>query len=196
MQLNLQDHTPQECYKVLASLVVPRPIAWVSTRGKDGVSNLAPYSFFNVLGVRPPIVGFAPGNKPDGSPKDTPQNILETGEFVVNLVDESVVKEMVESAAPHPAEVSEIQLTGLTEVEGEVVSAPRIAEAPVSLECKALDTMQIGGNRLVLGEVLYLHAREGLLNEKTLQLEGDYFPVGRMASPDHYVRTTDRFRLS
>lgn len=196
MEFNLQEHSPQECYKLLASLVIPRPIAWVSTISADGVSNLAPYSFFNVMGVRPPIVAFAPGNKPDGSPKDTPQNILDTGEFVVNLVDEKVSAQMVESAKPHLSNVSEIDITGLTAISSEVVKPPRIQEAPVSMECKALQTLEIGGNRMVIGEVLRLHVKDGIVDAETFYVTGEYAPIGRMASPDHYCRTTDGFRLS
>ncbi len=196
MEFNLQEHPPEKCYKLLSSLVVPRPIAWVSTISTEGITNLAPYSFFNVMGVRPPIVAFAPGNKPDGSPKDTPQNILDTGEFVVNLVDEKISAQMVESAKPHPTNVSEIDVAGLTSIESEAVKAPRIKEAPVSMECKALQTLEIGGNRMVIGEVLRLHVKDGIVDEESFYVTGDYAPIGRMSSPDNYCRTTNGFRLS
>lgn len=195
MHLDLNKIEAKAIYKVLASLVVPRPIAWVSSIGLDGVTNLAPFSFFNVMGVRPPIVAFAPGNKLTGEPKDTARNILEVKDFVVNLLDESLVEQMTESAKSHAATVSEIEVSGLTAVDSVAVSAPRILESPVSLECKLVETLCIGENRMVIGEVLHVHVRDGILDEESLDLlTEEYYPIGRMASPNKYCRTKDQFK--
>jgi len=198
MHLDFSKTEPKDRYKVLASLVMPRPIAWVSTVSPEGITNLAPFSFFSVMGSRPPTVAFAPGNKSPDIPKDTARNILETKEYVINLVDEATAPQMVESAKPHEAHISEIDLTYLTAVPSLAIKAPRIAEAPVSMECKHLQEIKIGENRMVIGEILHVHIRDGILDPETLHLnlEANYAPIGRMASPDKYCRTEDQFALS
>ena len=153
MELDLEGEHAGRAYAVLASLVTPRPIAWVTTLGPEGVVNLAPFSFFNVLGASPPIVGFCPGDRDDGTPKDTARNIRLTHDFVVNLVDEAVAEAMNRTAASLPYGVSEITSAGLTTKPSSVVRPPRIAEAPASLECSEWGTLQIGDNRLVIGLV-------------------------------------------
>ncbi len=197
MHLDFAQTEPKDRYKVLTALVVPRPIAWVSSISPEGITNLAPFSFFSVMGSRPPIVAFAPGNKSPNIPKDTARNILETREYVINLVDETTASHMVESAKPHDADISEIDLTHLTAIPSLAVCAPRIAEAPVSMECKHLQEIKIGENRMVIGEILHLHIKDGILDPETLHLnpEANYAPLGRMASPDNYCRTIDQFRL-
>lgn len=114
-------------YEILASLITPRPIAWVTTLGPEGVVNAAPFSFFNVLGANPPIVGFCPGNHADGTAKDTARNIRSSHEFVVNFVDEKTAEAMNRTAATLPYGVSEIQSAGLTTASSSVVKPPRIA---------------------------------------------------------------------
>ena len=113
MEINFQDISPRERYKLLSSTVIPRPIALVSSRGLDGVDNAAPYSFFNVFSEDPPIVILGLQNKDDGSPKDTTRNILETSEFVVNLIDRKMAEAMNNCAVDFPPEVSEFDITGL-----------------------------------------------------------------------------------
>ena len=196
MHLHLSDLSPKESYKLLSGLIIPRPIAWVSTISVEGGTNLAPFSFFNIMGVNPPIVAFAPGDKAPSVPKDTAQNIASGSEFVVNLVDESLMSQMVVSAQPHASAVSEIELTGLTVVPSVSVSPPRVAEAPVSMECKEVQTLLIGGNRLIIGEVLELHVKDEFLESDSTCIAPHYAPVGRLASPDVYCRTTDQFRCS
>src|SRR5580704_6682640 len=130
MELDLEGRHADRAYAVLASLVTPRPIAWVTTVGADGVVNAAPFSFFNVLGADPPIVGFCPGDREDGTPKDTARNIRLNHEFVVNLVDESIAEAMNLTAASLPYGVSEIEHAGLTTTPSTLVKPPRIAESP------------------------------------------------------------------
>jgi flavin reductase (DIM6/NTAB) family NADH-FMN oxidoreductase RutF len=196
MELDLEDKHADRAYAMLASLVTPRPIAWVTTLGPEGGINAAPFSFFNVLGSEPPIVGFCPGDRADGTPKDTARNVRLTHEFVVNLVDEAVAESMNRTAASVPYGTSELELAGLTIAASSVVRPPRIAEAPASLECTEWGTLQIGDNRLIIGLVKRLHIREDLIDPETLRIRSEHFHVvGRMASPHWYCRTRDRFEM-
>ncbi len=183
-------------YRALVSVVTPRPIAWVTTVDREGVVNAAPFSFFNVLGASPPIVGICPGDRPDGTPKDTAHNVRLTHEFVVNLVDESVAEAMNRTAATLPRGVSELEGLGVTTLASAVVRPPRIAEAPASLECAEWGTLQIGDNRLIIGLVKRLHVRDELIDGATLRIRSELFhSVGRMASPNWYCRTRDLFEM-
>ena len=196
MELDLEGKHAQRAYQILASLVTPRPIAWVTTLGPDGVVNAAPFSFFNVLGANPPILGFCPGDRDDGTPKDTASNIRLSHEFVVNLVDEKTAEAMNRTAASLPYGVSEIQTASLTTVPSSVVKPPRIAESPASLECVEWGTLQIGGNRLIIGLVKRVHVRDELFDLQTQRIRSEFFHViGRMASPNWYCRTSDRFEM-
>jgi len=196
MEFDLEGRHADLSYAMLASLVTPRPIAWVTTVDLEGNVNAAPFSFFNLLGASPPIVGICPGDRDDGSPKDTARNVRLTHDFVVNLVDESVAEAMNRTAASLPLGVSELEGSGLTTVRSSVVRPPRIAEAPASLECAEWGTLQIGGNRLVVGLVKRLHVRDQLIDPETLRIRSKLFhPVGRMASPNWYCRTRDRFEM-
>jgi flavin reductase (DIM6/NTAB) family NADH-FMN oxidoreductase RutF len=196
MELDLEGKHADRAYAMLSSLVTPRPIAWVTTLGPDGVVNAAPFSFFNVLGANPPILGFCPGDRGDGTPKDTARNIRLTHEFVVNLVDEKVAEAMNRTAASLPYGVSELQSAGLTTAPSSMVKPPRIAESPASLECQEWGTLQIGGNRLIIGLVKRVQVRDELFDPKTLRIRSEHFHViGRMASPNWYCRTQDRFEM-
>jgi flavin reductase (DIM6/NTAB) family NADH-FMN oxidoreductase RutF len=196
MELDLEGKYAKRAYPILASLVTPRPIAWVTTLGPDGVVNAAPFSFFNALGANPPIVGFCPGDRDDGTPKDTARNIRLSHEFVVNLVDEKTAAAMNLTAASLPYGVSELHSAGLTTAPSSVVKPPRIAEAPASLECTEWGTLQIGGNRLVIGLVKRIQIRDELFDVQTGRVRSDRFHViGRMASPHWYCRTQDRFEM-
>jgi len=196
MELDLENAHADRAYPILASLVTPRPIAWVTTISPDGTVNAAPFSFFNVLGANPPIVGICPGDRPDGTPKDTALNVRATHEFVVNLVDDAVAEAMNKTAATISHGESEMELAGLTAAPSSVVKPPRIAESPASLECVEWGTLQIGGNRLIIGLVKRVHVRDELIDPATLRIVTEKFhPVGRMASPHWYCRTSDRFEM-
>ncbi len=196
MELDLEGKHADRAYAMLASLVTPRPIAWVTTLSPDGVVNAAPFSFFNVLGSEPPIVGICPGDRDDGTPKDTARNVRLTHEFVVNLVDESVAQAMNQTAASLPYGKSEIEHAGLTTLPSSVVKPPRIAKSPASLECKEWGTLQIGDNRLIIGLVKRIHVRDELIDPESLRIHSERFHVvGRMASPHWYCHTTDRFEM-
>ncbi|MEI9895791.1 MAG: flavin reductase family protein [Chthoniobacter sp.] len=196
MELDLEGQHADRAYAVLASLVTPRPIAWVTTLSPEGAVNAAPFSFFNVLGGDPPIVGFCPGDREEGVPKDTARNIRLTHEFVVNLVDEDLAEAMNKTAASVPYGTNELSLAGLTAAASSVVKPPRIAEAPASLECAEWGTLQIGDNRLIIGLVKRVHVRDALFDPETMRIRAEEFHViGRMASPHWYTRTRDRFEM-
>ena len=197
MQLfNLDDEHKDKSYQILASLVAPRPIAWTTTKGEDGSINLAPFSFFNVFGSRPPVVVIAPGDKEPGVPKDTARNIRESGEFVIHLLDEPLIEAMNASAAEMDYGVSELDGLGLTLAACDHVSVPRIVEAPVALECREHTTLRIGKNRLIIGQVHRVWARDGLFDPETLRFhQENYAPIARMGSPDWYARTNDLLSL-
>lgn len=192
----MQSLTQGSRYKLLTALVIPRPIAWITTLNEDGTVNAAPYSFFNVLGNRPPIIAFGPGEKVDGSLKDTPRNIASRGNFVVNLVHERVADAMHRSAAPFPAGISEVEALGLQVDPSVSVETPRISACKVSLECEHHSTIEIGENRVVFGLVRYMHVRDGLLDPETFLLKpGAFDGVGRLQGPGWYCSSKDRFDL-
>ena len=196
MELDLEGEHADRSYALLVSLVTPRPIAWVTSLSLDGHLNAAPFSFFNALGANPPIIGFCPGDRDDGQPKDTARNVRATHEFVVNLVDEAVAEAMNKTSASLPYGQNELETVGLTTAPSSVVKPPRIAEVPASLECTEWGTLQIGENRLIIGLVKRVHVREELIDRETLRIRDERFHVlGRMASPHWYCRTRDRFEM-
>jgi flavin reductase (DIM6/NTAB) family NADH-FMN oxidoreductase RutF len=197
MELDLLGEHAERAYPILASLIVPRPIAWVTTLNDNGTVNAAPFSFFNVFGDDPPLVIFAPGDRADGTPKDSARNAKRTGEFVVNLVDESLAQVMNRTSAPHPPGVSEIEHEGLTVVASSVVAPPRIAAAPASLECKVHSIQEIGSNRLVLGIIHRVHVRDEIIDAEKLRIRQElYHPIARMAVPDWYCHTNALFEMT
>lgn len=195
MTFDLESLPPATRYKLLASLVTPRPIAWITTLDENQVINTAPFSFFNVFGSNPPIVAFAPGNKDRETPKDTARNIRQNGEFVVHMVDEPLGQAMVQTSATLPHGESELAGLNLTTHPSRKVKVPRIAEAPIALECTEHSVIEIGSNRLVIGVVHFIHARDGLIDKNHSLNHKNYSPLGRMASPDWYTRTHDQFEI-
>jgi flavin reductase (DIM6/NTAB) family NADH-FMN oxidoreductase RutF len=196
MELDLEHEYADRAYPLLVSLVMPRPIALVTTLSPEGKINAAPFSFFNLMGANPPILAFAPGDREDGTPKDTALNIRATHEFVVNLVDESIAEAMNQCAASLPYGENELAHAGLTATPSSLVKAPRIAEAPASLECVEWGTLRIGENRMVIGLIKRLHVREELFDAEKKRIHTEKVQViGRMASPHWYCRTRDRFEM-
>jgi flavin reductase (DIM6/NTAB) family NADH-FMN oxidoreductase RutF len=196
MELDLENEFAERAYPILASLVTPRPIALVTSLGPDGIVNAAPFSFFNLLGASPPICAFAPGDRDDGTPKDTARNIRANHEFVVNLVDEAIAEAMNQCAAALPYGESELPRAGLTTAPSSVVKPPRIAESPASLECAEWGTLQIGGNRVIIGLIKRLHLRDELYDPEKMRVHTEKLhTIGRMASPHWYCRTRDRFEM-
>jgi len=196
MELDLEKEYKDRAYPILASLVTPRPIALVTSLSAEGKVNAAPFSFFNLMGAEPPICAFAPGDREDGTPKDTPRNIRATHEFVVNLVDEGTAEAMNQCAASLPYGENELNVAGLTAAPSTIVKPPRIAEAPVSLECVEWGTLHIGDNRMVIGVIKRVHLRDELFDLENRRVHSEKLHViGRMASPHWYCKTRDRFEM-
>ena len=193
MQYAASDVAPHERYKILAAFVLPRPIAWVTSLGADGVVNAAPFSFFNAFCEDPPLCMFAANRKPNGQDKDTFLNIQRTGEFVVNLADEPLAKAMHESSGDFPPEVGEPDYLGLKLAPSAKIAVPRLADTPWAMECKTWKTMEVNGDRvLIMGEGIHFHIRDELWDDKAMRVHMDrYHPIGRMFA-DRYCRTDDR----
>jgi flavin reductase (DIM6/NTAB) family NADH-FMN oxidoreductase RutF len=169
-------------YKLLISLVIPRPIALVTTVGPTGVVNAAPFSFFNMFSESPPLAVLGLQARPDRSPKDTSAHIRDRGEFVINLVDEALGPQMNQCAVDFPPEVSEIDAAKLHLLPSEKVKIPRIKEAPAALECRHYTTLEVSATRrLAIGEVLHVHVREGLWDHDKMRIDmTKYRPLARL----------------
>jgi len=196
MDLPLAELEPHERYKLLIGLVIPRPIAWISTRSANGVANCAPFSFFNIFSEDPPLCVIGINPRKDGALKHSLINIRRTREFVVNLVDEASANAMHISSYEFPEEVSEFDKTGLTTAPAARVQHPRIAEAAACLECRVERILEISATReLVLGEILLVHARDGIIDPHSKRIsEAHYRPIGRLFA-NRYCTTRQRFDL-
>mgnify|MGYP001214348059 CR=1 FL=1 len=203
MEIDTAKLDASDRYKLLIGSVIPRPIAFVSTISRDGRPNLAPYSFFCGVGSNPMLIAFCPANEPDGADKDTLRNIDPevggTGEFVVNIVTDAIGPQMAACAEELAPGESEWDLSGLTMAPSRVVKPARVAESPISLECRVWRVIrtnpgQRGGGNMVMGEVVWVHALDAVINER-LHLDADAIDaIGRMSGPT-YTRTRDRFDI-
>ena len=186
---------PRDVYKLLIGSVVPRPIAWVTTRSPEGRFNAAPYSFFNCLSADPPILALGVENHADMSFKDTAHNIRHTEEFTVNIVDAANLDAMNVTAVAFPSGVDELQEAGLTPVAGSKVACPRIAEAPISIECRRHITLEVGRSReIILGMGLAIHVRADLVDARHHIDQTALNAVGRMGGHGYAV-ASDVFDL-
>jgi len=187
------DLSPRERYKVLASFVLPRPIAWVTSLGPGDVVNAAPFSFFNVFCEDPPLCMFAVNLRPDGRAKDTLINIERTGEFVVNIADEALALAMHETSGDFPPEIGEPNYLGLKLAPSSKIATPRLADTPWAMECKTWKTIDVNGDRrLIMGEGINFYIRDELWDREAMRVHMDrYHPMGRMFA-DRYCRTDDR----
>lgn len=185
----------QDQYKLMIGTVTPRPIALVTTLGPDG-PNAAPFSFFNCIGAPPPMVMFSVGDTESGA-KDTVRNIRDIPEFVVHIVSDAIKEGMNVCAVDFPRGVNEIAKAGFTAVPSRKVRPPRIAEAPIAMECRLMQIMEVGDKpyHLVIGEVVYFHYHEGIVNERFHVDIGQVNPIGRLAGKGGYTRVTDRFEM-
>lgn len=174
-------------YKLLTSALIPRPIAWVSTVSQEGVPNLAPYSFFNAVASDPLTVLFSSGRKKGGSPKDSLRNAQETGEFVVNLADEGLAEALNHTSGAWAHGVSEFDEARVRAAASSHVTPPRVADAPVALECRVSQLVEVAGSSstLVLGQVLLIHVRENLLAEDGLLDPLAYRPIARLGRDEY-----------
>jgi flavin reductase (DIM6/NTAB) family NADH-FMN oxidoreductase RutF len=185
MDLDPRDLSAEQAYKLITGIVVPRPIAWVSTLSASGGVNLAPFSAFTFLSPKPPLLGISVGRK-GAVYKDTARNILAREDYVVHIADLSLVEQVHQSSAELPSDVSEARELGLETVASDEVGAPRLAAAPIAMECRLRHCIEFGETRtrLLVGEVVRFHIRDGLLKDgkiRTAELD----PICRLAGPNY-----------
>ena len=196
MILDLSKVAPHQTYNLLIGLVAPRPIAWITSVDLVGNVNAAPFSAYNYVGTDPPIVAIGVGNRPGPGVigKDTARNIRETGEFVINVVNEELAERMVLCAVDFPPGVEELAIAKLETAPSSLVSVPRILESPASLECRELTTMEIGRSRVILGQVVAIHVKDEFVDPSGPYIRAEQLhAVGRMNGKGAYVRTRYAF---
>ena len=196
MQFDFQKIGALERYRLLLATVLPRPIAWVTTRDAGGAINAAPFSFFNVFGSDPATVGIGIGSKGPAEPKDTRANIRANEQFVVNLVPFALAEQMRVTSIAFPRGVEEPKQAGLSLAPAMRVSVPRIAQAPVSMECVFMQEIALGSFGLVLGKILMVHVKdEAVTNAVRQHIDAEKLDlIGRMEG-GWYTRTRERFEM-
>ena len=198
IDFDLEQAKSGDAYRFLVSLVVPRPIALVTSINQDGLVNAAPFSFFNLLGSDPPVVALGIGRDDTRSLgwKDTAGNVLQNGEFVVNLVNEPLAEAMNICATDFPAHVSEIEMAKLSLLASTKINVPRIAESPAQLECRHHSTIEIGRTRVMLGVVIHLHVAKQFYDAPTNRIHTDKIGmIGRMHGRGFYTKTNELFEM-
>ncbi|MBT3738527.1 MAG: flavin reductase family protein [Candidatus Marinimicrobia bacterium] len=189
----------QENHKLMIGSIVPRPIAFVSTKSTNGILNLAPFSYFNGVCSKPPTIMFAPARRGyDGLTKDTLNNIRSTKEFVVNLVSEEIVEPMVECATDYDKEIDEFKISNLTPIDSDKISSPRVKESKVSYECELNTIVEIGeaepgAGFVVIGTIVMFHIQDDVYNDGRIDLKA-LNPIGRLAG-NSYTRVFDNFKV-
>ena len=180
----------ETAYRLITGVVVPRPIAWVTSLSNSGVVNLAPFSAFTFVSPKPPMLAISVGRK-GGIYKDTAQNILNNEEYVVHIADSSLMTAVHESSTEHPPDVSEVEELRLSTLPGERIKVPRLAAAPVAMECRFRQCLEFGElrSRLIVGEVVLIHFRDGLVNNGKVETAA-LDPIARIAGP-RYARLGD-----
>lgn len=198
MKVDVSTITARETYRMMIELITPRPIGWISTLSAAGITNLAPFSFFNGVGASPPTVCFSAVNSRDGKVKDTVRNIEATGEFVVNIASYETRIAMNASSEELPYEQSEFEACGITSAPSETVKPPRVADAKAHFECVLHQIVRIGEGplaaNLVIGRIGLIHIADDVLDDKGALDPRKLDTIGRMGG-DAYARTTDIFRL-
>ena len=195
--IDLDKLTASERYKLLTALVIPRPIAWVTTVSSEGITNAAPYSFFNVFGQDPAIIILGLEHKADGTAKDTENNINTLNEFVVNLVSSDILEKMVQTAAAYAPGESEPDILGLSLTSSKKVKPPRLTNAPVSIECERMMSLSLSRERSILiGRAVGVFSKDGLINAETLHVDWENnYPIARLFA-DRYAEIGSIKRLS
>lgn len=199
MHFDLAQIPQEQAYKLLVGTVVPRPIALATTMDLQGRVNAAPFSFFNAVSSIPPVVvlGIGGGEGTGDGWKDTERNIRDTGEFVVNLVDEALAERMNICAVDFPSVVGELDIARLTALPSAGVKPPRIAESPVSFECRRLTGLSLGARSVLeVGRVVHIHIRDDLVDPARFYVATDKMRlVARMHGRGWYARTSDLFEM-
>lgn len=194
--------TRKEKFRLISGSVMPRPIALVTTLNSDGSCNAAPFSAFNYMSDDPPVAALGIDRYGDesrlrnGEVKDTLRNVLERGDFVINMVDLDLLPQAVGCATDFPSGLSEVKALGMVTEASALVSAPRLAASPIAWECRKLSLIDIGPARcILLGEIVAMHFRDGLLDKGALKVNSDCFqPIGRLGGPN-YATTNQRLAL-
>lgn len=195
MQFDFSALSAAERYKLMSAAITPRPIAWLTTLSAAGVRNAAPYSFFNMMGADPPLVVVGLMRQADGSYKDSARNALDTGEFVVNLVSEPDAAVMNFTCIDGPPDFDELEAAGIGTLASTKIAPPRIASAPVSMECRVFKAIDAGQTTVMLGEVLQFHICDELLDADRLHVDTLAMRlVARMHGAGWYARCTDLFQ--
>ena len=199
MKINPRDLNWHKAHELLTCVVTPRPIAFVSTIDKDGVYNLAPYSYFSPICNLPMIVGFSLGRKSKGEKKDTLLNVEFSKEFVINIVTETLANPMVKTAKAFPIHVDEFKEVGLTPIKADLVKPPMVAESPINMECRLMQILEFGvdpkKNNFVIGEVVRVHIKDEFVVEDQIQAP-KLKVIGRLGREGRsYCRTTDIFEI-
>ena len=195
--IDLDKLTASERYKLLTALVIPRPIAWVTTVSSEGITTAAPYSFFNVFGQDPAIIILGLEHKADGTAKDTENNINTLNEFVVNLVSSDILEKMVQTAAAYAPGESEPDILGLSLTSSKKVKPPRLTNAPVSIGCERMMSLSLSRERSILiGRAVGVFSKNGLINAETLHVDWENnYPIARLFA-DRYAEIGSIKRLS
>lgn len=176
-------------YKLLTGSVIPRPIAWVSTKDENGINNLAPFSYFNILGDDPPHVMFST-RRDNNSNKDTLNNVLSNGQFVVNMVTEDLVEKMNATSQAVAPDVDEFQLVCVTPIASEKIKPMRVKESPISFECEMvhhyfLENHKQGGACVIIGRIVMMHFDESVIMDNYKINMENYKPVSRLAGANY-----------
>ncbi len=197
IQIKLADLKDREAYKLLTAIIVPRPIALVTSVNDAGTVNAAPYSFFNIFADDPPTIVLGMSWRPDTTLKDTTANIRRTGEFVVNMVDEALAETMNDTAIDFPPDVSETDALGIELAPSTLVNAPRIKAAPFALECRKMVGLSFSESReILLGEIIAIHARDGLIDTRRMYVDRQrYRPICRLSGIG-YARLGEIFDMA
>jgi flavin reductase (DIM6/NTAB) family NADH-FMN oxidoreductase RutF len=196
--LKKETHSISSLYRLVTSCAVPRPIALVSTVSPEGIYNVAPFSYFNFVSTDPLLLMFAPILDRNGKEKDSHRNAAATKEFVVSIVTEAMAVPVNQSSADYPPNIDEFKETGLTPGKALYVKAPLVMESPINFECKLHDIIRLGthplAGNIVIGEVIAIHIKDGLLTDKGTVDPDKLHAIGRMGQSS-YVRTTDHFEM-
>jgi len=196
MNIDLANAEKRQIYSLLCGLIAPRPVAWITSMNAAGHLDAAPFSAFNYVGMDPPIVAVGIANEPGPGAiaKQTAQNIRNTGEFVVNVVSEAVAETMNFTAIDFPPEIKDLEIGALKTEPSLIVKVPRIAASPASLECRELMTMEIGRNRIILGQVVAVHVKDEFIDQTGHYIRAEELhAIGRMNGLGAYVKTRDAF---
>ncbi len=199
MKIDLANLRQRDLHHLLTSAVVPRPIAWISTTGEDGTFNLAPFSAYCPVSIKPAMVGFSIAPTRDGHKKDTLRNMESTKGFVINVVTENLAEPMNVTSATYPPDVDEFKKAGLTPLPADLVKAPMVGESPINLECRLYQILEFGEapatSYFVIGEVLRIHVHDELYDDGAIQMS-KLKTIGRLGGgigSDMYCRTSDSF---